>query len=73
MYTFTQRVLCNHSWHRRFHTLIFHDALAMARTSSVVTRGKCAFVWTAAGSQHCMTLKLTHKVIVFNPTLLLRW
>lgn len=73
MYTFTQRVLCSRSWHRRLHTLIFHDALAMAPTRSVVTRGKCAFVWTAAGSQRCMTLKLTDKVIVFNPTLLLRW
>lgn len=73
MYTFTQRVLWNLSWHRSSHALIFHDASATALTSSIVTRGKCAFVWTAAGSQHCMTLEPTDKVIVFNPTLLLRW
>lgn len=42
----------------------------MAPTISIMTSGKCAFVWTAAGSQHSVTLKLTDKVTVFNPTLL---
>lgn len=42
----------------------------MAPTIGIMTSGKCAFVWTAAGSQHSMTLKLTDKVTFFNPTLL---